>query len=863
MKKHANRLIALLVLLAMLLGTCYATELPLDEGGNNEVPAASQSSEPVSTSGTTGDPLVSISPDTTPDPDTITDPEASASPDASTDPEASAEPEASTDPEASTEPDASVEPVVSSSPEASDDPYGIMLLDDEEEEEDGLNGTTEPVDNSTTLADGIYVPEGFSFSGGTGKTKITCDQVRVSGGKSYATIAFSSSSYAYVKASGGKYLASIVDGKSTFEIPVALNRNNTIIGMTTAMSTQKEIEYAICVTLTESQAPTEPETPAEPETPDGDETSVEDGEYDTPVDSSSSMFKVVACKLTAKDGKYTATITLSGTGYDLLYLGTAEAAVAADASDCIPFVADAEGKYTFTFPVEKLDAPIAIAAHSISKDTWYDRTLTFKSEGMEKVEVPIEDGEYDTPVDSSSSMFKVVACKLTARDGKYTATITLSGTGYDLLYLGTAEAAVAADVSDCIPFVADAEGKYTFTFPVEKLDAPINIAAHSISKDTWYDRTLTFRSEGMEKIEPSEPTATPVPTATPTPAPTETPEADLSGSTSRVDSSTTLADGAYTPDKFSFSGGTGKVKITCPKVTVSGGKAKATLVFDSPNYSYIKANGSKYYGSHSGNSSTFEIPVKLNANNRIIGMTTAMSQDHEVEYTIYIYLKAAESSSAAADTDAPEIVGLTYEATETIENAELFSIYRYEGGFTVIEVADAGRYLLIPEGAEVPTGLEEDATLIQLPVQAAYVATESAMALIDGIEIDAEADPVKLSGCEGLALNRMASEQLSFAGAWNAPDYTALLMNGCDLAILPEAFSDAETVAEEDRAAAAEVAGRLELLGIPAFVDRSAAEETELGRLEWIRIYGALLGCEDAANAAYAAAVAALDAEAA
>ena len=208
-------------------------------------------------------------------------------------------------------------------------------------------------------------------------------------------------------------------------------------------------------------------------------------------------------------------------------------------------------------------------------------------------------------------------------------------------------------------------------------------------------------------------------------------------------------------------------------------------------------------------------------------------------------------------------MGLTYEATETIENAELFSIYRYEGGFTVIEVADAGRYLLIPEGAEVPTGLEEDATLIQLPVQAAYVATESAMALIDGIEIDAEADPVKLSGCEGLALNRMASEQLSFAGAWNAPDYTALLTNGCDLAILPEAFSDAETVAEEDRAAAAEVAGRLELLGIPAFVDRSAAEETELGRLEWIRIYGALLGCEDAANAAYAAAVAALDAEAA
>ena len=84
-------------------------------------------------------------------------------------------------------------------------------------------------------------------------------------------------------------------------------------------------------------------------------------------------------------------------------------------------------------------------------------------------------------------------------------------------------------------------------------------------------------------------------------------------------------------------------------------------------------------------------------------------------------------------------------------------------------------------------------------------------------------------------------------------------MSGCDLAILPEPFSDAETVDEADRAIAAEVAGRLDLLGIPAFVDRSADEETEQGRLEWIKVYGAILGCEDAANAAYEAAVAALE----
>ena len=47
-------------------------------------------------------------------------------------------------------------------------------------------------------------------------------------------------------------------------------------------------------------------------------------------------------------------------------------------------------------------------------------------------------------------------------------------------------------------------------------------------------------------------------------------EADLNGGTARVNSATTLADGVYTPDKFSWSGGTGKVSISCTKITVTG-----------------------------------------------------------------------------------------------------------------------------------------------------------------------------------------------------------------------------------------------------------------------------------------------------
>ena len=56
-----------------------------------------------------------------------------------------------------------------------------------------------------------------------------------------------------------------------------------------------------------------------------------------------------------------------------------------------------------------------------------------------------------------------------------------------------------------------------------------------------------------------------------------------------------LADGVYTPDKFSWSGGTGKVSISCTKITVTGGQAYATIVFSSGSYGYVKANGNTYY----------------------------------------------------------------------------------------------------------------------------------------------------------------------------------------------------------------------------------------------------------------------------
>lgn len=102
-----------------------------------------------------------------------------------------------------------------------------------------------------------------------------------------------------------------------------------------------------------------------------------------------------------------------------------------------------------------------------------------------------------------------------------------------------------------------------------------------------------------------------------------------------------LADGTYTPDQFSWSGGSGRLAyIACDKITVKKGKAYATIRFSSSSYDKVQAGGG-IYANTGGAESTFTIPVTLNANNTISARTVAMSAPHWIDYTIYPYLAEA------------------------------------------------------------------------------------------------------------------------------------------------------------------------------------------------------------------------------
>ena len=475
------------------------------------------------------------------------------------------------------------------------------------------------------------------------------------------------------------------------------------------------------------------------------------------------------------------------------------------------------------------------------------------------------------------------------------------------------------------------------------------------------------------------------------------------------------------PAFFSFSGGTGKVTITCPEVTINsqtsnqisnqissqtstqingqisdGEKdknrdkiAEAVLVFSSPHYEWVKSDGIEYLPDNTEESnretSIFTIPVLLDEEMKISALTTAMSEPHEIEYTIFISLNeetqdspntdalentdisektdapekadtpeetdALEKADAPEGTDtsektgaleksetsilpdsedeeiyerekpeshiAPEIPGLTFVSEKELAYAEAFAVYNYRaaesgiaqdavsnntpGGVTIDSAGDTSgnittdaasdfstdglfrlidvygnggaRYLLMPEGAEIPKELqkalqqdqqetlcgEKDSpaninknkntdssaitgkiTVLQAPLDNLYVAATSSMALFDAAGAISQ---VKLTGTDAkgwyIDAPRQALENGSmvYAGKYSAPDYELLTVSGCDLAV--ESMMILHTP---------EVKEKLEELGIPVFIDTSSSETHPMGRTEWVRLYGILTGHEKEAD---------------
>lgn len=218
----------------------------------------------------------------------------------------------------------------------------------------------------------------------------------------------------------------------------------------------------------------------------------------------------------------------------------------------------------------------------------------------------IQDGTYPIEVSSSSSMFRIIDAKLIVAGGEMSALITLSGTGYEKLYLGTGEEALADSDDKCIYYAEDTDGKYTYKVPVAVLNEDIDCAAWSIRKQAWYDRVLVFQS-GLIPENAITPELTAVP----------------------------ISEGVYLID-VTLTGGTGRAKIKSPAtMKITNSNKTALIEWSSPYYEHILLEGDYYYPINTSGNSVFEIPLVIDADIPITAQTIAMSQPHEIDYVLY------------------------------------------------------------------------------------------------------------------------------------------------------------------------------------------------------------------------------------
>ena len=750
------------------------------------------------------------------------------------------------------------------------------------------------------LSDGTYKPEA-TFTGGSGRVVFSCDKVILKGGKAYAVITVNSDSVTHLymgTTSSRAEDTSLYDPKTgatgedvypftnrQVSVPAEINKTVDFSGRTNAMSSENRwISYTYNFTVKdESQKisddttvpengeskpeeggddPEDPDKPDDPDDPDDDKKSkgLKDGTYKVKATTCRVMFYLypkeknpATAILVKKNGKMTATITLTGTGYDYVYMGTPAQAKKAGKKKWIKYK-KVNGYYTFTIPVSKLDKKLKITPHSKkyeedgdpSTDPWRpDKWIKFYSKGAKKV-----------------------------KDGT---TIKTKGKPKDR-----------------------------------------NSGNNSNNNKKWKD--------------------------------------DSNKGTSAVNNSTGLKDGTYKPDRFNWSGGSGRLAyIRCNKITVKGGKAYATIEFSSSKYDSLRASGHVYHKQGGGNS-RFTIPVKLNANNTIVGRTTAMSQPHWIQYRIFIYKKGANAGKKGSNTEegddghmtstkklsssAPDLMGLDFVEEVEVKYAKYFKIYKYEQGITLIEVDqasgtglykdekkdkkestgsgegeeaestssgdeagdDAGagtgddaesgsedgsqghveydedgnpvaqsqnevvdglyqnnvvNYIVVPEGVEIPAGLDKDGIILQQPVDKSFVASPEAAAALEQLGL---LDKMKAAGFDpeedgSDALKKaLDDESMTAAGTADKPDYSVLVKEKVDLGIFPSAIlpekldeepaSDEEEEAEEKTQNLGVLRKRFSALGIPMIIDRSKDEKTNYGTAEWIKVYGAVFGKE-------------------
>lgn len=349
-------------------------------------------------------------------------------------------------------------------------------------------------------------------------------------------------------------------------------------------------------------------------------------------------------------------------------------------------------------------------------------------------------------------------------------------------------------------------------------------------------------------------------------------------------------DGTYQME-VELLGGSGRASVTSPaKVEIKDGKAVATLEWSSPNYDYMVVDGEKYLPVNTEGNSVFQIPVEaFDQDIAVIADTVVMSKPHEVEYTLNFHAgnavtagadgaengqqagadgtgaaagandtgmsagkNAGAKGTSAATGSNSTAAPLVYDHSMELSYAENFAVDYYEGGYKLLTTRLNGdRILIVPKHQQAPENAEALVSpsaegkpgkliVLQEPVKNLYLVASSVMDMFAQLD---SMDAISMCGLKEedwyipAAKQAMKDGTLLYAGKYSQPDYELLLSQNCSMAIENSMIYHTPEVME-----------KLEEFGIPTLVEYSSYEEHPLGRVEWVRFFGALLDQEEKAD---------------
>lgn len=209
---------------------------------------------------------------------------------------------------------------------------------------------------------------------------------------------------------------------------------------------------------------------------------------------------------------------------------------------------------------------------------------------------------------------------------------------------------------------------------------------------------------------------------------------------------------------------------------------------------------------------------------------------------------------SSSDTN-KDTVGITKEATSNVDAlgeptdhlqlayAKNFSIDYYDGGYKLLTIKDGTQILIVPKGKEAPDNLDESIIVMQQPVNNIYLVSSAVMDMfrelnaLDTIGFSAQkAENWYVEGAKAA----MENGDILYAGKYSSPDYELLVSKKCSLAIENSMILHSPEVKE-----------MLEDFDIPVIIEYSSYETHPLGRVEWIKFFGALTGMEEEAEKAF------------